>query len=70
MPKSITIIHYLCEFVPCISNIPFHYSMRFRDSTISNFLILRENIRFTTIDNVNVIAAVNKTFVIVNEGIM
>lgn len=43
--------------------------MRFRDSTIFNFLILRENIRFTTIDNENVIAAVNKIFVIVNEGI-
>jgi hypothetical protein len=44
------------------------YSTPFKDSTISNFLILRENIKLTSIDNANVITAVNKKFVMDIEG--
>ena len=35
---------------------------------MSNFLILRENIRFTSMDNVNVIIAVSIKFVMDMEG--
>ena len=44
------------------------YSTPFKDSTISNFLILRENIRLTNIDNAKVIMAVSKKFVIDIDG--
>ena len=46
------------------------YSLSFNDSTIFNFLILPENIKFTSIDNENVIAADIMIFVIVNECII
>lgn len=39
------------------------YSISFNDSTISSFLILRENNRFTNMDRENVIAAVKMKFV-------
>ena len=45
------------------------YSLAFNDSTMSSFLILFENIRFTSIDRENVIAADNTRFEMVNEGI-
>ena len=45
------------------------HSLALSDSTISNFLILPENIRLTSIERKNVIEADNNTFVIVNEGI-
>ena len=45
------------------------YSVAFSDSTISSFLILFENIKFTIIDNENVITADINKFVIVNDGI-
>jgi hypothetical protein len=45
------------------------YSLAFNDSTMFSFLILLENIRFTSIDRENVIAADNRIFVIVNERI-
>jgi len=38
------------------------YSPLLSDSTMSNFLILRENIRLTIMDNANVIAAVRMKF--------
>jgi hypothetical protein len=38
------------------------YSLSFKDSTMFNFLILRENIRLTIIDNANVITAVSMKF--------
>ena len=44
------------------------YSPLFNDSTMSRFLILRENNKFTRIDNVNVIIAVNTKFIIDIEG--
>ena len=44
------------------------YSLLLSDSTISSFLILRENIKLTIIDNANVITAVNKKFVRDIEG--
>ena len=46
------------------------YSPLLSDSTISNFLILRENNRFTRIDNANVIIAVNMKFAGDIEGSM
>ena len=45
------------------------YSLAFNDSTMFSFLILLENIRFTSIDRENVIAADNTRFEMVNEGI-
>ena len=44
------------------------YSTPFRDSTISKFLILRENIRLTIMDNANVMTAVRRKFVRDIEG--
>lgn len=46
------------------------YSLLLSDSTISSFLILRENIKFTNMDNENVIAAVSIIFVRDIEGRM
>ena len=46
------------------------HSLAFSDSTMSNFLILFENIRFTSIDMENVIEADNMRFVMVNLGIV
>ena len=46
------------------------YSLLLSDSTISRFLILRENIKFTNMDNENVIAAVSIIFVRDIEGRM
>lgn len=39
-----------------------NYSTPFSDSTISNLLIFRENIRFTRIDNAKVITNVMRKF--------
>jgi len=56
-----------------ILDIPYHFSCKHHstplsDSTISNFLILRENIRLTKMDNAKVITAANRKFVSVIEG--
>ena len=45
------------------------YSLAFNDSTMFSFLILLENIRFTSIDRENVIVADNTRFEMVTEGI-